>query len=79
MDNKEVGDKSKALSHGNINYGATLSQDMSSDQLSLDQFEIRREKKEDDISATDYDTGLHPISSETKFSSHHQIYVYSFT
>lgn len=65
MDNKEVGDKSKALSHGNINYGATLSQDLSSDQLSLDQFEIRREKKEDHIIATDYDTGLHPLSSET--------------
>ena len=57
MDNKPIVDKSKASSQGNINYGATLSQNMSSDQLTLDQFEIRREKKEDDAVATDYDTG----------------------
>ena len=56
MDSKPIVDKNKASSHGNINYGATLSQDMSSDQLTLDQFEIRREKKIDFV-GTDYDTG----------------------
>ena len=54
MDNE-----SKALSHGNINYGATLPQDH---QLTLNQFEIRKEKKDDDTVATDYDTGLHHLS-----------------
>ena len=70
MDNKEVGDKSKALSHGNINYGATLSQDMSTDQLSLDQFEIRREKKENDTVPTDYDSGLQPLHCLLRQSFH---------
>ena len=65
MDNKPIIDESKALSHGNINYGATLSQD---DQLTLDQFEIRKEKKDDDTVATDYDTGLHHLSYEKKWS-----------
>ena len=62
MDNKPIVDKSKASSPGNINYGATLSQNMTSDQLTLDQFEIRREKQEDDAVTTDYDTGVHHLS-----------------
>ena len=67
MENKPIIDESKALSHGNIKYGATLSQD---DQLTLDQFEIRKEKKDDDTVATDYDTGLHHSLHKKKWSYH---------
>ena len=54
MDNEPIVAKSRTSIHGNINYGAT--QDMASDQLTLDQFEIRKKTTRVE---TDYDTGLH--------------------